>query len=105
MSIALATASNDAPHPAPPPSLTPSPRFEAVDRLRGVVMVLMVLDHTRDFFGEAALDPTTAQPPGWPLSMPAIYAVWMAVLALMYLPCRWFAGVKQRHRDGWLSYL
>jgi uncharacterized membrane protein len=46
-----------------------------------------------------------APPPGWPLNLPGIYAVWAAVLALMCVPCRWFAGVKQRRRGGWLSYL
>ena len=35
----------------------------------------------------------------------AIYAAWAVVLAVMYLPCRWFAGVKARHPGGWLSYL
>jgi uncharacterized membrane protein len=46
-----------------------------------------------------------AQPPDWPLSLPGVYAVWVVVLTLLYVPCRWFAGVKQRHRGGWLSYL
>ncbi|HTE45806.1 MAG TPA: heparan-alpha-glucosaminide N-acetyltransferase domain-containing protein [Gemmatimonadaceae bacterium] len=34
-----------------------------------------------------------------------VYAVWIAVLAVLYLPCRWFAGIKRRHRSAWLSYL
>jgi uncharacterized membrane protein len=44
-------------------------------------------------------------PPGWPLSLPSIYATSLAVVVLVYLPCRWFADVKQRHPGGWLSYL
>ena len=53
-------------------------------------------------FSPAALGPA---PEGWALSLPGIYAAWAVVLAVMYLPCRWFAGVKARHPGGWLSYL
>jgi uncharacterized membrane protein len=35
----------------------------------------------------------------------SVYVAWVAVLALLYVPCRWFAGVKARRRDAWLSYL
>lgn len=51
-------------------------------------------------------------PPGEPLPEPAgygyglwvVYAVWLAVIVALYPLCRWFAGVKARRRDAWLSY-
>jgi hypothetical protein len=40
---------------------------------------------------------------GWPLWM--AYLVWAAVVLAMFPLCRWFAGVKARRREWWLSYL
>ena len=44
-------------------------------------------------------------PPGWGYALPVVYAVWIGVVAAMYPLCRWFAGVKQRRHEAWLSYL
>src|SRR5688572_12611230 len=34
------------------------PRVEAVDVVRGIIMILMALDHVRDYFGSLAVSPT-----------------------------------------------
>jgi len=34
-----------------------------------------------------------------------VYLAWVVVIALLYPVCRWFAGVKKRRKDWWLSYL
>ena len=44
-------------------------------------------------------------PPVWGLSLPWIYLLWVAVVASLYPVCAWFASVKQRRRDWWVSYL
>lgn len=44
-------------------------------------------------------------PADYGVSLWAVYAVWFGVIVLTYPLCRWFAGVKRRRRDWWLSYL
>jgi len=45
-----------------------------------------------------------AFPKGYGYGLPVVYAVWIAVVVMLYPLCRWFAGVKARHRNNWLSY-
>ncbi len=54
-------------------------------------------------FGPAAL--TANPPPGAGFGLPVVYLAWAAVVVVLYRPCRWFAGLKARRRDPWLSYL
>jgi hypothetical protein len=44
-------------------------------------------------------------PPGCTWTLPLLYLVFAAVVAVLYGPCKWLAGVKARHRRGWLSYI
>ena len=47
-------------------------------------------------------DPVAA---GWGFGLPVVYAAWIGIVVALYPACRWFAGIKARRRDGWLSYL
>ena len=43
-------------------------------------------------------------PQGYGYSLGVVYLMWIVVLVLLYPPCRWFAALKRRRRDAWLSY-
>lgn len=45
------------------------------------------------------------RPDGYGYPLWAVYLAWVIIVAMLYLPCRWYAGVKQRNRSPWLSYL
>jgi uncharacterized membrane protein len=49
--------------------------------------------------------PIEAKSEDYGLGLPGVYLVWVLVVALLYLPCRWFAEVKRRRSERWLSYL
>jgi uncharacterized membrane protein len=44
-------------------------------------------------------------PDGYMWSLGLLYVVWAVAVALLYLACRWFADLKARRSDWWLSYL
>ena len=39
------------------------------------------------------------------VALPGVYVMWLFALAALYPLCRWFAGLKRRRHDWWLSYL
>ena len=43
--------------------------------------------------------------PAWGYSLPVVYAIWLCVVMACYPICLWFARLKERRRDWWLSYI
>ena len=49
--------------------------------------------------------PYTSVPAGHQWSLTLLYIVWALVVAVLYVACRWYAGVKARHPNSGLRYL
>jgi len=43
--------------------------------------------------------------PDMGFNLGVVYLSWIAGVAFLYPLCKWFAGVKQRRKDWWMSYL
>jgi len=57
-------------------------------------------------YGSALLSDDFMQvPQQWGFGLPVVYLAWLLVIATLYPACRWFAAVKRRRDDWWLSYL
>lgn len=56
------------------------------------------IDYIGDYLSGAPL-------PHWGFPIWVAYAVWLLVLAILIPLSHWFAGIKRRRRDWWLSYL
>jgi len=72
--------------------------------------IIAVLLHTA--FGkpvrwlfQTPIDWFTNPPHGNGFNLIVVYLSWIAGVLLLYPLCNWFAGVKARRRDWWLSYL
>jgi uncharacterized membrane protein len=44
-------------------------------------------------------------PQGYGYGLVMVYAAWIGVVLILYPACQWFAGVKRRRTEAWLSYL
>ena len=49
--------------------------------------------------------PAELYPPQYGYGLWTVYAVWVAVVVLLYPLCLWFARLKERRTDWWLSFL
>jgi hypothetical protein len=48
--------------------------------------------------------PYVSVPPDQRWGLPLLYLVFVISVAILYLPCRWFAELKAR-RGGWTRYI
>jgi uncharacterized membrane protein len=58
-----------------------------------------------DFFPRSVANPRQLAEAGWGFTLPGVYIAWLVVLIGLYPISAWFAAVKRRRRDWWLSYL
>ena len=56
-------------------------------------------------FGTAAFQPPPGHAGSPDFDLWVTYVAWLVAIALLYPACRWFAGVKRRRREWWMSYL
>ena len=42
---------------------------------------------------------------GYGHGLDVVHAVWVGIVVLLWIPSRWFAGVRSRHHRWWLRYL
>jgi uncharacterized membrane protein len=57
------------------------------------------------FAAEQFLTPYRFFPKGYGVSLFGVYAIWIALVLILYPLCRWVAAVKARRQDWWLSYI
>jgi uncharacterized membrane protein len=106
--IALALSERFNEHPAP--LLRPLVVFGRVPLfyyilhiplIHGLAVVFAIIK-----YGPAVSEAFKSGPPAdYGYGLPVVYMVWVGVVLALYPACRWFAGVKRRRKDAWLSYL
>jgi len=92
--------------------------FGRVPLLYFVIHIVLIHALTIPFaltrYGEAAFlfnplpssgGPSQLFPPDYGYPLGVVYLVWVLVVMLMYPLCLWFARLKERRKEWWLSYL
>jgi hypothetical protein len=74
--------------------------------VHGSALVVAVLaGYPASYHADFLADPLRLVKAGWGYNLLVVYAAWLAILIVLYPAARWFADVKRRRREWWLSYL
>jgi uncharacterized membrane protein len=82
-----------------------APFFYYVLHLFLIHAVAVALGVAQGFPATAFVGPFWKFPKEFGLGLGSIYLAWAGVVIALYFPSRWFAALKARRRDWWLSYL
>lgn len=69
------------------------------------LLIGVALGFPARIFCDFILDPSRLVQANWGFGLGIVYIVWIGTLWTLYPLSRWFAGVKRRRRDPWLSYI
>jgi uncharacterized membrane protein len=69
------------------------------------LLLHLVFNKPTAWLFQSPIDWIGGPPQGVGFNLAVVYLAWIAGVLILYPVCRWFAGVKARRRDWWLSYL
>ncbi|MDB5136321.1 MAG: hypothetical protein JWP37_2924 [Mucilaginibacter sp.] len=49
--------------------------------------------------------PLLFQPDNFGFNLFGVYLAWLAIIVILYFPCRWYSKYKKTHYQWWLSYM
>ncbi|MCP9750873.1 hypothetical protein EGI32_07805, partial [Ferruginibacter sp. HRS2-29] len=49
--------------------------------------------------------PFLFRPRNFGYGLPVVYLIWISVVGVLYLPCKWFNKYKMEHGQWWLKYI
>jgi hypothetical protein len=68
------------------------------------VIVFFASGHTAAEISDPG-SPFLFRPAQFGYSLGIVYIIWIAIVASLYFPCRWFSQVKLKYKHWWLKYI
>lgn len=69
-----------------------------------LVIVFFATSHTSAEIVDKT-EPFLFRPANFGYGLGVVYAIWLSVVACLYLPCKWFYKYKMEHTQWWLKYI
>ena len=81
------------------------PMFYYVVHIYFIHALAVLAALTQGFDASSLFKPMWGFPETYGFGLGVVYLVWISVVLVLYPACRWFAELKRRRKDVWLSYL